>query len=277
MSRLWRDRLLVWLAPTEISWLRLSGALKRRVSAKRAGAVDAGYGAQPWQGAVAGLRAEAQAWRSEPLAATIVLSNDFIRYAVVPASQGVSGIEEAHALARFHFFKIHGERSRDWDVRLGDPRAAAPQLACAVDAGLLPALRDCFPKTARPRLVSVQPYLMSAFNCGRRRFPGSGAWLLVLETQRACLALIADGRWVSVQNIKGSFDDSQDWIDLLDRERWRVSLEQVPDAVLVHDARRPATALPPHAAWKLRANDTAWPSGLMPLEDRCYAALLPAI
>lgn len=276
MSRLWRDRLLVWLAPTEVSWVRLDGGFKRRVRAKRVISVEA-EGTEVWQGAVAALREEAQAWRNEPLNATVVLSNHFLRYVVVPASEGVSGREEAVALARFHFSKIHGERARNWDVRLTDVRASRPQLASAADEGLLPALYACFPKEARPRLTSVQPYLMSAFNRWRNEIPGSGAWLLLLEPDRACLALIAKGNWAMVQNLKGSYRHPEEWKELCERERWRVNLDPVPDSVFVHAAQPVGTALPRDGAWRFLRNGAFWPAGLTLPEDWGYAAALTAI
>lgn len=277
MLRLLRDRVLVSLAPAEISWLRLGGGFKRRVRAKRTIAIDPAYGPEPWQGAVAALRAEAEAWRKDSVSVTIVLSNHFVRYVLVPPSDGVSGADEAHALARFHFSKVHGERCRSWDVRLGDARVSAPQLACATDAGLLPALRACFPRQGRPRLVSVQPYLMSAFNCRRGQFPSRGGWLLLLEAERACVALIAGRHWVTVQNVKGSYARPEDWVDLLDRERWRVNLEYVPETVLIHTPGPADIALPHDGPWKLLVDNAFWPAGLTLPEDRGYAAALTAI
>ena len=63
MLRLWRERLLASLASTEVSWLRLGGAFKPKVLAKRTVRVDPAYGPEPWQGAVAALRSEAEALR----------------------------------------------------------------------------------------------------------------------------------------------------------------------------------------------------------------------
>jgi hypothetical protein len=275
--RLWPDRVLVSLAMGEISWLRLGGGLKGRLLAKRTVEFESTYGPEPWQGAVAALRAEAKAWRSEFVSVSIVLCNHYMRYVVVPPSQGASGIDEARALAQFHFSKVHGEHCRSWDVRLGDARASVPQIACAVDAGLMPALRSCFPKDGRARLVSVQPYLMSAFNCWRQQFPSDGAWLLLLEAERACLALIVGRHWVTVQNIKGSYGHSDKWVDLLDRERWRVNFERIPETVLIHPPR-PADTAPRHdGVWNFLARNSIWPAGLALPQDRSYAAALTAI
>jgi hypothetical protein len=276
VSRSWRERLLVWLAPGEISWVRLGRGLKRPVLDKRAVEVDPTYGPEPWQGAFAALRAEAEVWRKDPVSITVVLSNHFVRYMLVPQSDGVSGADEEHALAQFHFAKVHGERARAWDVRLAQAGAGAPRVACAIDAGLLEGLRACFPREGRPQLVSVQPYLMSAFNCWRRQFPGTGAWLLLVEAERACLALVADGRWATVCNVRGSHDHPDEWMDLLGRERWRVNPEQVPDTVLVHTLRPAHAPLPREGNWTPLVTDTFWPSGISLPEVSRYSAALTA-
>ena len=276
MSLLWRDRLLVSLASAEVCWLRLSAALKPRVLAKGSLRVDPAYGPEPWHGALAALRAEAEAWRRDRVSVTIVLSNHFVRYALVPQGTRVSGAEEEHALARYYFLKVHGEQSRTWDVRLSDARSSGAKVACAIDAGLLAALHACFPSDRRPRLVSVQPLLMAAFNCWRGQFPKTGAWLLLVEPGRACLALHSGRNWIAVQNTKGDYPDAEAWAHLLDLERWRTDLEHVPDTVFVHAPRRSGAQLTRHGAWNLRGLQLAWPLGLGPLEDSAYAAALTA-
>lgn len=275
MLRLSRERLLVSLAPDAVSWLKLGGYTPK-VVARHTAQADPAYGRESWHGAVTALRAAAETWRKDALAVTIVLSNHFVRYVLVPPGAGVSGTEEEHALARFYFFKVHGERSRVWDVRLSDAGPNAPRLACAIDSALLDALRACFPQQGRPKLVSVQPLLMSAFNFWRREFPAGGAWFLLVEPERACLGLLSGRNWVAVQNAKGHFPDEQAWADLLDRERLRAGLERVPETVLVH---APATSGAPHAAsgaWKLQRLQAALPAGLSPHGDSVYVSALTA-
>ena len=276
MSLLWRERLLVSLAPAEVSWLRLSAALKPKALAKHSLRVDPAYGPEPWQGALATLLSEVDAWRRDRVSVTIVLSNHFVRYALVPPGTRVSGAEEEHALARYYFAKVHGEQSRTWDVRLSDALSNGPKVACAIDAGLLAAVHACFPSDRRPRLVSVQPLLMSAFNCWRGQFPKTGAWFLLIETGRACLALHSGRNWIAVQNTKGDFPDTEAWAHLLDRERWRTDLEHVPDTVFVHSPRLSGAHFARHGAWNWRGLQLAWPPGLAPLEDPAYAAALTA-
>jgi hypothetical protein len=151
-----------------------------------------------------------------------VLSNHFVRYTVLPEQDGSATPEEEIALARFQFTKIHGERVKGWEVRVSE------ELACAIDTALLEGLRGCFPRTGKARLVSVQPYLMAAYNRSRRRIPREGAWLLLAESGRTCLARVAAKGWASVHN--GREVDAE---ELLERERSRASGEPLPPQVLV--------------------------------------------
>jgi hypothetical protein len=169
--------------------------------------------AEPWRGALERLKGRSWPKRAE---VSVILSNHFVRYAVVPSDSAASEDEEL-ALARFHFAKIHGERAKGWEVRVCDG------LACAIDAGLLAELRAVVPK-----LVSVQPGLMAAYNGARKRIPREGAWLVLAEAERVCVARLGSERWASVHNAREA-----DWEQALERERSRASGEALPSRVLV--------------------------------------------
>jgi hypothetical protein len=173
---------------------------------------------QPWQGALEDLTGRIAGLRTR-VDVSVVLSNHFVRYAVLPEQDATP--EEELALARFMFAKIHGERAKAWEVRVSE------QLACAIDAALLEGLKACFPKSGKARLVSVQPYLMAAFNRARRRIPPEGAWLLLAERGRTCLARLARRGWASVYS--GPETEGE---ELIERERSRASGENLPSVVL---------------------------------------------
>jgi hypothetical protein len=162
----------------------------------------------------------------------VVLSNHFVRYAVIPWSDGLSGPAEEEAYLRHHFGKIHGERAKAWALRASEAPSGAARLASAIDTALLAELRAVFPKGGRAKLVSVQPALMDAVNRWRGAIPAAGAWLVLAEPERACLALHGDTGWRSVQNAKG------EWLTLLERERLR--LDNAPELVLLAGAVPPA-------------------------------------
>lgn len=276
MSLSWRERLLISIAPGELSWVRLGGLFKPEVRAKRIVHIEHGYGSRSWDGAIAALRSEVAQWGRDKLSARIVLSNHFVRYALAPHSDGVSGHEEELALARFHFSKVHGEASRSWDIRLSPAQSGGARLACAVDTALIDALRHSFSSDKGPRLASVQPLLMSVFNSGGSFIPDAGAWLIMAEPDRACVALLKGKTWHAVQNVKGRFADAEGWISLVERERWRVNLDVVPNLLLIHSEQTPSLPNRTHGAWKVMGLQTPWPTGLLPTRDSAYVRALSA-
>ena len=172
---------------------------------------------EPWRGALEALRKKVLMLKSRT-DVSVVLSNQFVRYALVPPQDGATADEEL-ALARFHFARIHGERAKSWAVRLSG------EIACAVDAALLSELKEISTRSAR--IVSVQPYLMHAYNQWRPRIPREGAWLVLAEPERVCLARLSAGGWASVHNSRDT-----DWEQALERERNRASGERLPSLVL---------------------------------------------
>ena len=237
MSLLWAERLILSLEPHALAALRLSGGPKARVLARQRVEADPAYGSEPWHGVLDALKREAQAWRSVRARVEVVLSNHFVRYALVAPQGSAASRDEELALARFQFAKIHGERAKGWEVRVSRESGAA-QLACAVDAALLAELKACF-AGGKAKLVSAQPLLMSAFNRWRSRIPKDGAWLALGEPDRVCLALVAADGWRALHNSRGHAAAAQDWSELIQRERQRSSGETLPRLVLMRPAARP--------------------------------------
>jgi hypothetical protein len=275
VSRLWRDRLLVSLAPDAVAAARIAGGLRARIIAKQTLDCDPAFGAEPWQGAVAALAALAGPLQGERMKVTVVLSNHFVRYTIVPFDPGVAGPDEEIALARFHFAKIHGERAKGWHIRMTEEPRGAPRLASAVDAGLLEAISACFPRSGTLRLASVQPYLMSAFNLWRSNMKGE-SWLLLVEPRRACLALLGARKWLAVHSSRGEFSSTDEWSAFLDRQRLCTDAAPASGTVLVHVFR----SLNPIAAeangWRFSSLALPALDGFLPLEDGSYTMALTA-
>jgi len=223
VSRFFSEDLRLRLAPAEV----LAGGSSI--------ACDPAFGTEPWQGAIATLKN--MEW-TKPCRVTVVLSNHFVRYAVIPWSDGLSTPAEEEAYLRHHFAKIHGERAKGWSLRASEAPRGALRLASAIDTALVEALRTALPKNGKAKLVSVQPELMEAANRWRQAIPAAGAWLVLAESERACIALHAAQGWRSVQNAKG------DWFTLLDRERYRLhgAEGEVPSLVLLAGTKAPPKA-----------------------------------
>ena len=272
MSRLSADRLYISLEPESVAVCRVQGFFKNKLVKKDLIECDPSYGAAPWDGAVEALKKHVDSLKAERLKVTVVLANRLVRYALVPFDAALSGPEEELALARFHFTRIYGERAKTWDLRLSEGAAGGARIASGIDEGLLEALRACFPRAGGARLVSVQPYLMAAFNRWRRGFRRSAgkesAWLVLLERSRACFALASREGWHSVQSLR--LDAAQDVFTLLEREGLRAAAKIVKRATL--QGAQPEAA----PGWQLSPLGLARLDGYSPLEDARYAMALCA-
>jgi hypothetical protein len=156
---------------------------------------------------------------------SVILSNAFVRYALVPWSDALSGEAEEAAYVRHHFLRVHGERAKGWTFRASPAPAGQARLCSAIDTALLEGLKKSLKK-----LVSVQPALMAVFNRSRGEIPAAGAWLALVESDRACVGLHTKGNWQAVSN--GKMSSRGDWLPILELERHRLAGE-VPHLVLL--------------------------------------------
>lgn len=143
---------------------------------------------------------------------SVVLSSHFVRYAVLPWSEALGSEEEWLAFARHTFSSVYGAAADSWHCRVSPAGREEPRLASAIDAALLESLR------ALPRVASVQPYLMSAFNARRRLLEGKDGWLVVQEPGRLTLALVKGGRWRAARTRRAGSDWPQRLAEFFDRE-----------------------------------------------------------
>lgn len=231
MSPSWRERLLVSLEPGAVHAARLAGGMRARVTERRSAPADESHGAEPWEGALEALRAVLGGWEGLAGDASVVLCNCLVRYAVVPQAVAAGDAEEQVALARHHFARVHGERARDWNVRVGDWG-----LASAVDQPLIEALKAAFAGRPGLRLRSIQPYLMAAYNAARSRLPREGAWLVLPDSDRTCVALLAGRQWAGVSVSRGRARGDGEAAALVARERWRFPAERVSRPAVFLDA-----------------------------------------
>jgi hypothetical protein len=262
------DRLYVSLEPESVAVCRVHGFFKSKLIKKDSIECDPSYGAAPWDGTVEALKKHLESLKAERLKVTVVLSNRLVRYALVPFDAALSGPDEELALARFHFTRIYGERAKTWNLRLGEGAAGGRRVASGIDEELLGAVRACFPRAALPRLVSVQPYLMAAFNRCRATLDNDGSWLVLLERGRACFALASREGWHAVQSLR--LDAADDVLALLEREAVRCGAKTLKRAT-IHGARLQAVP-----DWQFSALAPPRLDGYSPLDYGRYARALCA-
>lgn len=229
MSRLWPEPIQVVLHPEQVTLLRLKSLSSHRVIERKTLKCDYGDGLDaPWRNALTALGTMLGDLDARRRRATVILSNHFVRYALIADTTQVGSAEEEYALLQHQFARIYGGASSEWNLtlsRTGRPDRA--RVACAVDRGLTDALRTLFQPT-RTVLRSIQPYLMAAFNQHRAHLRQS-VRLALVEAGILCLASIQDGRWHAIRCAKCHDDWRHDLIIELDREELR-SAGADPDA-----------------------------------------------
>ena len=253
---LWRDHVRVGLGS---KWLGIAGyrkGLRSRLAYKDIVAFAPGSeDSAPWQAAVDALpQALAGIGRSLP-AVTVVLSNHFVRYALLPWNAALRSESEWLGLARHRFVSVHGPAAEQWQIRVAHTGRERPRIASAIDTDLLHALKDRVKGHAS--LVSVQPYLMAAYNRLQPAIGESSCWLVIEEPGRLTLALIERGAWRTLRSRHKDEAWRATLPRLLDRESALVGVEEPCTEVVV------CTHVPfdeeMHGVYRLR--DLTFPAG----------------
>ena len=245
MSALLHSGLQVLLCPDRVALQQVEHRLTRRgvqqvlkectsVPAIVAGSEAEKTAEQPWGGALRALDIVLPTYPTgrRKLSATVILSNQFVRYAVVPWSDLLSDDAERLAFAQQCFREIYGDAADLWEPRLSPDRDGASQLASAVDQRLLEDLRTAFGRLG-VSLVSIQPHLMTVFNGFPALLKKRSAWLALVEPGNLCLAVLHRGEWARSRSFRIGPDWQAELLMILEREAYLVNAdEQARDVFL---------------------------------------------
>lgn len=197
-----------------------------------------------WHGAVDALDAALRTSGCRGATATVILSNAFFRYQIVPWIEQIGGGAERDAQVRHGFRRVFGDVADGWDIRVSDERYGAPAVASAVDRDLLAAL-GAAARGHGVRIASAQPYLMWAFNRWRPVMDTPDFCLALVENGHVCLALAAGGRWRAVRGAPIASGDPHVALGVLvERELCLAALDPARVKVFVR--------APEHGAFELR-------------------------
>jgi hypothetical protein len=217
VSLLWRNKQLrVGLAPDRIY---IAGGKSVEL-----GANDGSWNApvEALAGALTGMKGEA----------SVVLADQFVRYTLLPWNETLKTPEQWAALAAHRFATLHGPRSAEWQVSVAETAPMGPRLACAVDRALVERLMEVF-AAANMRLVSMQPFLVAAFNRIRKSVGNGSCWIVVEEPGRLTLALIQRGVWVAIRGRRADRAWRNVLPEILERESAFLGLAQPVTRVIV--------------------------------------------
>ncbi|HMC13340.1 MAG TPA: hypothetical protein VKG67_03250 [Gallionellaceae bacterium] len=149
--------------------------------------------------------------------ATVILSNHFVRFLVLPWNEVTLTDAEQLAVAQHRFDEVYGADSANWEFRLSEGPVGTPSMASAVPQDLLNQLKAIF-KMSTMRLKSVQPYLMSAFNSCRRELGSEHGWFVLAERESFCIGLVQGGQWSSIRLRHVAADWFEEALLVLERE-----------------------------------------------------------
>jgi hypothetical protein len=250
-----RDQLHIALGPDRVTMLRLGRGWRPEVVGRQEFVCEAPSPDQkPWAAALASLDAGLGELGRARADAVVVLSNHFVRYALVPWSDQISDRDEEESFIRLSFSRTYGAEAQYWALRMSSNGYGGAQLASAIDQELLDGLERIIVAHGM-RLTSLQPHFMTAFNRWRKRIPERAAWFVVVEPGRVCVSQLEQGCWRSVRAAKSGDDWQQSLLKLLERE-FLVS-ESGTERGTVYLVAPNAEGEPVLPGWTLRSLDAA--------------------
>ena len=262
MSRWLPDHLHITLAPDHIVLaraalrLKFSGPSLRWLSRAHLPITAGGPDQPAWSAALPALEnALGELTLAIPevrrCRATVIISNHFVRYALVPWSNLINDAAEELALTSHYFHETYGDAAEHWELRVSPDHSGALQLASALQPELLNAVRELFVRTGI-RLVSVQPHLMNVCNTHRQRLGSGEAWLAVVEPGSLCLALLQSGRLVRLRSQRLGSDWPNQLITALERENFLSDREILTRDLFLAAAGMESQEFPDGLPWSIQ-------------------------
>jgi hypothetical protein len=153
----------------------------------------------PWAGALVALDEALDELPQTRATASVVISNQFVRYIQVPWTEGIYGAADRRALAISCLRAVFGEVVDSWRVVIDAPRFGRAALAAAVDEGLVASLRETLARR-RLRLASLQPHLATSLRRWSRHLHSGDGGFVVVEPGCVTALFRRDKAWIEVAN-----------------------------------------------------------------------------
>lgn len=204
------------------------------------------------------------------VSASVVLSNHFSRYVLVPWSDSLGNDAERMAYALHCFRELYGDRAERWEFRLSPEQDGLPQLASAVDRRLLAALRETFALHGIA-LASIQPHLMAAYNGVHPSLKRRDAWLGLVEPGNLCLGLLQQGRLARLRSMRIGAEWQAALPQLLEREACLAGVDERTNEVLLIAPDEAPLSLPAEGGWRYRRLQPAPRRGTPPTGEWGFA------
>jgi len=263
---LWRDKVRIVLCKDRLIVLHHRGGRRPGILAKQVfpyAGTEAG-----WQPIVAILETVLQGKAWDKAEATVILSNHFVRFLVLPWNEARLSDAEKMALVQHRFDEVYGQASAGWELRLNEGSFGNPSMACAIPQELLSRLIALFAATP-VRLKRVQPYLMTAFNACRNELGKDASWFVLAERDNICVGLLQHGQWSSIRSRHVVTDWFEEAMLLLEREALLAASQHSKVFVLAPEMS--GTQMIKREPWSINRLVLNHPAEISPSDQASYA------
>lgn len=198
------ERLRVELRPASVKLVRHAVFPRARMLSTRTvevepGAASGGPAVEPWRASLDTLGVLLREQHTSLGRVEVVLSDHFVRYALIAWSESLVADSERLAFARLAFRDVYGQLADAWDLCLDEQPAGKASFASAVDRALVGGLRDLV-SLAGGKLDAVRPALAECLNRHRRALKEPEFCIATAEPGRVSLAFRSRAGWQAVRS-----------------------------------------------------------------------------
>lgn len=239
----WRKKVHVVICPHKIIVVALGGGFRRKKISKTTLPVTPDNQSD-WHPAIAVL----EQWLTEndvgKASVTVQLSNCFVRYAMMPFSDGLNSHAERSAFAGLLFEDIYGEMANQWKLTLDDAHYGESCLAAAIDAGLA----DAIGQIAASRglvIAAIEPCAAAIINEFGKQLQCDAGLLVIADYSQAVLVDLRGGKLSGIRKIPLALGlDEPELVSVLQREMIISGLSSETGRTYLHVAGRPIVMTP---------------------------------
>lgn len=217
MSLLWRDQIAIGIEPGAIRFSRMRRGWRPRLIEQDHIRCETDGGDDAWRQPVAALAQKLQRRPAARSVCRIVLSDQLVRYQLVPWSAQLQSRQDRLRLAQAQFRAVFGEVADRWEVGLDRAGYGAAALACAVDRALLGELQAMHAATGI-RIASIRPHLAAAFNCLRHELREPEFWFALVGHGCLWLGRCERGSWASAASYQLGRQPVREVLESIERE-----------------------------------------------------------
>lgn len=191
---------------------------------------------------------------------TVVLSNHFVRYMLIPWNDMLLHPKEQQAYLQHLFNETYGDTATNYALRLSPAAPGKERIASALDKNLLEQVRSTV-SNAGLQLDSIQPWLMYYFNRYRDQMPDAGGWFVSVEHGISAIIGVANGAWRLVHTLRCGTLWQQELHAALDRFYLSGEANAIPKTLYwcSNDTQHDVSAF--NSAWQLIRLETKYNKG----------------